>query len=421
MSGTPLFRTAAALAQRPQTLGRIVLTRPLSYRLLTGLAVASAVCVAGFLYWGTYTQRSTVAGQLVPDAGLVKVHTPQAGVVVEKKVKEGQTVARGDALFVLSSERESSMLGSVQAAISSQVSARRDSLETQLDQTQQLLNQERTALRKRLESVSAEIPLQRTQLETQRQRVELAQRAAANYQNLLSREYIAREQAEQKQTELLDQRSRLKAMERELVGLQREQANLRNELASLEFKGANQLAELQRGLSSTGQELAESEGRRRLVITAPVSGTATAVLAEVGQTIDGSHPLLLSIVPTNAKMVAELYVPSRAVGFIKPGDPVMLRYQAFPYQKFGHAQGKVLTVPRTASLSREIPGLPEGSIPGNAPVYRVTVALDAQTISAYGKPQALQAGMLLEADVLQDTRRLYEWVLEPLYSITGKL
>ena len=92
MSGTPLFRTAAALAQRPQTLGRIVLTRPLSYRLLTGLAVASAVCVGGFLYWGTYTQRSTVAGQLVPDAGLVKVHTPQAGVVVEKKVKEGQTV-----------------------------------------------------------------------------------------------------------------------------------------------------------------------------------------------------------------------------------------------------------------------------------------------------------------------------------------
>lgn len=421
MSGTPLFRQAAALAQRPQTLGRIVLTRPLSYRLLTGLAVGAAVCVSGFLYLGTYTQRSTVLGQLVPDAGLVKVHTPQAGVVVEKKVQEGQAVQRGDVLFVISSERESSVLGSVQAAISSQVSARRDSLEAQLGQTEQLLNQERLAVRKRLDSVSAEIPLQQTQVDTQRQRVELAQRAASNYQDLLNREYIAREQAEQKQTELLDQRSRLKAMERELVGLKREQANLRTELASLEFKGANQLAELKRGLSSTGQELAESEGRRRLAITAPVSGTATAVLAEVGQTIDGNRPLLLNIVPDNAKMVAELYVPSRAVGFIKPGAPVVLRYQAFPYQKFGHAQGQVLTVPKTASLSREIPGLPEGSLPENGPVYRVTVALNSQTISAYGKPQTLQTGMLLEADVLQDTRRLYEWVLEPLYSITGKL
>ncbi|MDD2544991.1 MAG: HlyD family efflux transporter periplasmic adaptor subunit [Burkholderiaceae bacterium] len=421
MSETPLFRVAAAQAQRPQTFGRIVLTRPLSYRLLTGLAVACAVSVAVFLYVGTYTQRSTVSGQLVPDAGLVKITSPQAGVVVEKRVKEGQAVQRNEVLFVLSSERESSVLGSVQAAISAQVSVRRESLEKQLGQTQLMLDQERQALQKRLESVGAEIKLQETQREHQRQRVALASQAASNYQSLLAREYIAREQADQKQTELLDQRSRLQAVERELLGLKREQATLRNELTTLDYKGSNQLAELKRGLSSTGQELAESEGRRRLSITAPVDGIATAVLAEVGQAIDGNSPLLLSIVPANAKMVAELYVPSRAVGFVKAGDPVLLRYQAYPYQKFGHAHGRVLTVPKTASLSREIPALADGHTAGGGPIYRVTVALDAQSISAYGKPQALQAGMLLEADVLQDTRRLYEWVLEPLYSITGKL
>ena len=55
------------------------------------------------------------------------------------------------------------------------------------------------------------------------------------------------------------------------------------------------------------------------------------------------------------------------------------------------------------------------------PLYRITVDLASQTVSAYGRPQPLQAGLLLEADVLQDTRRVYEWVLERLYRLTGKL
>ena len=79
----------------------------------------------------------------------------------------------------------------------------------------------------------------------------------------------------------------------------------------------------------------------------------------------------------------------------------------------------MLSVSKTALPSTEISGLP--NIGGGESLYRIRVALARQQISAYGKAQSLQAGMLLEADVLQEKRRLYEWVLEPLYSLTGKL
>ena len=66
--------------------------------------------------------------------------------------------------------------------------------------------------------------------------------------------------------------------------------------------------------------------------------------------------------------------------------------------------------------------LPPGAdAQGSEPLYLISVALESQSITAYGVDQPLQAGMLLEADVLQERRRLYEWVLEPLLSITGKL
>ena len=55
------------------------------------------------------------------------------------------------------------------------------------------------------------------------------------------------------------------------------------------------------------------------------------------------------------------------------------------------------------------------------PVYPMRVALDRQSITAYGANYGLQPGMRLEADILLEKRRLYEWVLDPLYSLTGRL
>lgn len=424
MSEQTLFRCAAISAQQTKTLGDIILIRPLSYRVLTSIATSCALIVILFFTWGSYTKRSTVIGQLLPDSGLVKVYVPQLGVVLERRVSEGQAVSAGQILYVLSSERQSSTQGSIQANISHQVESRRQSLQEEMEKTRRLQQDERESLLKRIEGLAAEMQKLDNLIDGQRSRVKLSEDTVARYQGLLGQDYISREQVQQKQEELLDQRSRLQSMEREQIAVGREMATRQKEVSGLQFKHQNQLAQIDRGISTVDQELTESEGKRRLVITAPTEGTATAVIAEVGQAVDGSRPLA-SIVPAGAMLQAQLYAPSRAVGFIRPGDAVLLRYQAYPYQKFGHARGKVLSVAKTALPSNEISALGNIGSNGNAqnsePLYCINVSLDSQTILAYGQPQTLQAGMLLDADVLQDTRRLYEWVLEPLLSLTGKL
>jgi membrane fusion protein len=126
---------------------------------------------------------------------------------------------------------------------------------------------------------------------------------------------------------------------------------------------------------------------------------------------------LLSILPEESKLEGLLYVPSRAVGFVETGNKVLMRYQAYPYQKFGQYSGTVREIARTALQPDELKllGTPEETY------YRIVVTLDAPYVMAYGKQVPLQDGMQLEADILLDTRKLYEWVLEPLYSLTGKL
>jgi len=113
-----------------------------------------------------------------------------------------------------------------------------------------------------------------------------------------------------------------------------------------------------------------------------------------------------------------LYISSRAVGFVKPGKKVLLRYEAYPYQKFGQPEGVVATVSRAPIPAAELSyTLPNMSIGPNAAetYYRLEVIIPKQTITAYGKEEPLQAGMMLQADILLETRKLYEWLFEPLY------
>jgi membrane fusion protein len=180
-----------------------------------------------------------------------------------------------------------------------------------------------------------------------------------------------------------------------------------------------ELGQIDRQLSSTSEEFTESEAKRRLVITAPTTGTATAVTANVGQAIEPDRPMV-SILPNGATLYAELFAPSRAIGFVKPGDKVRLRYQAYPYQKFGTQMGVVESVARTALSKAELSTAPTSGNGNNEALYRIRVELVSQTIKARGKLQPLQAGMQLEADLMGENQHLYEWVLDPLYSISGR-
>jgi membrane fusion protein len=417
-----LFRPQALAAARSQTLGSVVLIRPVSFTVLTTLAVVLAAAIVTLLAFGSYTERSTVAGQLASDAGLIRVVSSQAGIVMERHVVEGQTVRSGDVLFVISSERASASQGDTQAAISEQVRERESSLRAELEATQALQQSERQSLTAKIPALKGQLVELESQTAGQRERVAIAEASQARFAKLREQYLVSSEQLGQKSAEVLDQQARLAGLQRDELALRESLTAEQTALADLPLKHQKELAGITQRLSAAAQELAESEAKRQLVLRAPADGTATTVLANVGQQVDPAKPLV-SIVPKGSVLHAELYAPSRAVGFVKVGDPVLIRYAAFPYQKFGQHRGIVESVARTALPSSDLFAAGAASAGANdtEPLYRITVRLASQSVIAYGRAEALQSGMALEADVLRETRKLYEWVLDPLYSLGGKL
>jgi membrane fusion protein len=402
-------------------LGSILLVAPVSFAVLTAVAVVLSGALVLLLAFGSYTERSTVTGQLVSDAGLARIYSPQPGIVLGQHVSEGQAVKAGAVLFIVSTERYSETLSATQSLISQSVRERAQSLRAEMSNTQALQAQQRRAGLRKAEGERTELDKIAAQIKSQKQRVQIAEDSAARYQKLSDRGMAAADLLQQKNGEVLDQHAKLQELERDQIYHERELAAVKAELIDLDLLQKNEMSKLERDLAGISQELAESEAKRQVAITSPENGIATAVAAREGQSVDTSKPMV-TLLPERATLHAELYAPSRSVGFIRPGDQVVLRYEAFPYQKFGNQKGVVASVSRTALPAQELSGmLTLGGASGGEPLYLVTVSLVAQTVTAYGLPQALQPGMLLEADILREKRHLYEWVLEPIYSLTGRI
>ncbi|MBU9422886.1 HlyD family secretion protein [Burkholderia gladioli] len=414
-----LFRSAAQDAQRVPMLGTILLIRPVSISVLVALSVASAVALVLFFSLGSYTRRITVEGTVMPDVGLVKVYAPLSGTVLRKLVDEEEHVSRGMVLYTLSADVQSAAAGGTQAALIEQDRRRRASLLDEIDKTRQLQQDDRRSLEEKRTSLRSALARLDQQLGEQRERAAIAADGVARYRRLSAQDYISTDQLQQREADLLDQRSRLLGLQRDREDIAQTLRESENALSGLALKQQNQLAQMHRAVMDVEQSAIANEARREFVVTAPEAGTATALVAEAGQAVGTQHPIL-SIVPDGARWRLHLLVPSSAIGFVHVGDTVKIRYRAYPYQKFGQYTGHVRSIALTALSAAELGAGSEAGASSAGTFYRIVVALDSQTVMAYGKPRPLQAGMTVQADLLQERRRLYEWVLEPLYSVTGK-
>lgn len=414
-----LFRREALEAKRGGWLGSISLAQPLPLWAMTAFATAAALAVGSFLTLGSYTRRSTVVGQLVPTKGLATVLAPATGVVTELASAEGMRVHAGQSLAIVSLPRATVNEGDTTIAMAQRLARRQQGLQDAHRAQGQLLDAQAGGLAAQLDAARRELAQLEQEIATREGQVRIADETLQRLRQLQADKYVSALQVKQQEAAWLQAVSDVQAMQRQAIAARRSFAQLQQARQELPGQRLASNADFQRDLAALEQEQVETEARGALAVSAPVTGVIATQLVKPGQAVQAGQPLL-SLLPGNGTLEAELLAPSRAIGFIEPGDKVLLRYQAYPYQKFGHQQGTVARISRSALNQTELQALLGGAAQAE-PLYRVTVRLARQTITAYGKPELLKPGMTLEADVLGERRRLIEWVFEPLYSLRGKV
>lgn len=413
----PLFRIESEEARERAWLGRIILVRPVSFALLTAMALGIALALAAFFVLGEYTRKARVTGIISPAAGVVRVIAPQSGIVEAIQISEGASVFKDAPMMRLADGRAGGSTQDVGSAITARLIERHRALARQREFTMAAMLTEQSALSHRQSGLAKELAQLDAEIFSQAQRTMLAQEGLQRAYRLESIGFLSAAGLDRETDTALDHESRLGAARRTRLALARELATLDFEIDAARARANAQLASLDVQRATIDQEGIERGLQYRAQIVAPSSGIVATVLVESGQTVTSGMPLA-TIIPSNARLEAHLYAPSRSIGFVRAGQEVLLRYLSYPHQKFGSHKAHVLAVSRNPMLPSELGFTPiDGS---REPLYRIKVALDAQSITAYGKQEPLQAGMQIEADILLDRRRLIEWIFEPLLSLAGR-
>jgi membrane fusion protein len=412
-----LFRRQAMETYCDRLHGHVILLPRLPHTALCGFLALWLLLLALFLTQTSYSRKETVLGWLEPESGVVRIYPQSQGKLARLLVENGEAVVSGQALAIINGDRVLPGGEHLETLLLQEFEAQKLALKRLLGGEETLRDARQAELGQRQQTASRGLSAIEAQITIQQQRSSLAHKRQQRHLQLSLKGHITDTEVEnlQEQTLLLDRERQTlvadKARQQALLD------QLQAELRRLPQAAANNMDQLRVRLSDLAQKIAQLRGKRAHVVLATVDGKVSNINLHAGQRVHFDRPLL-SILPAGSKLVAQLLIPVRAAGFLQTGQHLLIRYDAFPYQKFGMQRGRLVTLADSASLPGELQHLP---LQLSEAVYRALAEPTSSSISAYGSKFRLKAGMTFSADVELEQRTLLQWLLEPIYSIRGRL
>ena len=412
-----LFRQEAIDAQRHRLQGHVVLLPRWPHALLSALLLLWLAALMTFLTQASYSRKETVRGWLEPADGMVRIFPQAEGRIAQLLVAEGEPVIKGQPVAIINGDRILEDGAHLEALLLEEYQARKDAMERQLAREAVLEELRNGELLARIGDAKATLKQSDEQAATLAQRIAIGEQRLARHRSLTEAGHLTASELEQ-----LEEQQLLLTGERQELAVQRlQQASLLKQLRAerqrLPEETRNAEDRLRIALGELSAEIAQLRGNRTHVLVAPLDGQVSSIGFAEGQRATYEQALM-TLLPENSPLEATLLVPVRAAGFLETGQALHIRYDAFPYQKFGLQAGKIVEVTAGTVLPSDQANLP---LRISEPVFRVTALPADDGVPAYGRRFELKPGMTLSADIVLEERSLLQWLLEPLHSLRGRM
>ncbi|KZN60734.1 hypothetical protein N473_23695 [Pseudoalteromonas luteoviolacea CPMOR-1] len=411
-----LFRTEAIAHQGQKLDGDVTIATHFSFNWILVLIMSIVVIGLIYLFVGEYHRKEVVTGYLRPTAGVSKVYPVSGGIVDQVFVDEGEIIKKGDLLFRIRMDRLLASGVDVNDTILNELNAQKRLLEENLANQKMLAEVNIEKLDAQITSTAGQVRQAKNQQVLLEERIALNQSRLSSTEALVNKGVATKVDLQQVTESLLAVQQQAEDIHSRLLSQQDQLSQLKFQRQQMPISLRETQVKLRSQLAGINQKIFQASSQRSYDVRSLRDGKVSGLLIKEGMMAQVNMPLM-SILPENATLEAVLFVPTRAYGFIEPKQQTRIRYQAFPYQRFGLYSGQIESVSKTIVLPNETI-LP---ISIKEPIYQVIVNLESQNANAYGAEVPLQAGMLLEADIMVDSRSLFEWLFEPIYSIKGAM
>jgi len=448
------LQTTTIQSDRWSTSLQTLIDQPPSYLPYQLIAGGIAFCIA-IITWanlGHIDEVGKARGKLIPLGEVYKVHPVIFGKVARVYIQEGQTVKAGEVLAQLDQEIALNELERFKQELTA--------YQTQVLQTQALIDKTRLETKTRMAINQAEIQGQKATIaqaisKIQSQKVAITQgeeRAKISQELLdqLNKDATAQKERLQRLTALVEQgalsqeqlfqaqqnlsdrqrtitqqsgdiQQTLAESQREQMTLQQvlaESQRLQAELTQKKAEGKTvelqseqaiqklqvQKTQLQAQVQQTAKLILEAKTKlKQLALTAPVDGTVLSLNVRNSGEVVQSGQTIAELAPENAPLILEATLPTKEAGFVKVGNEVKIKFDAYPYQDYSIIPGKVISISPNSTVNEQL-----------GAVYRLEIAMDRNYVKANHQTIKFQAGQTATAEIIIRRRRIIDILLEPL-------
>ena len=375
----------------------------------------SLVGVAGFgIVWSSFAridETIQATGKLEPYGTTKDIKAPLGGVIRSILVRDGQEVSEGQPLLEMDTTAAAAKLKAleeVRGRVEADVLLSKGQLGASVDRSRLTANQlgKLVALREEYNSriaaarsavnqARSSLRAAETQLQSKREALKIREEILADIQPLVAQGAMARSQFLKERQEVLLLRGEVRGLASNLVRARDELTassdKLRNTIALTRIDFTSKVEESEKQLAELSNQISDTSLTLKYqVIRSPVRGVVFDLKPSSPGYVVNSEVPVLKVVPTD-RLVARIFVANSDIGFVRPGQTVQVRVDAFPYNEFGELKGEILSIGSDVLAPDETYKFFR---------FPVTVALDQSVLRYKGRDLKLRAGMSINANVI---------------------
>ncbi|MEW5949274.1 MAG: HlyD family type I secretion periplasmic adaptor subunit [Thermodesulfobacteriota bacterium] len=411
------------------------------HRILIWVIFIITLSTFAWSYLGRVDVVAVARGKVIPDGRIKTIQPIETGVIRAIHVKEGQRIRAGQILIELDPTiKEADMASAVKALSIFQTDKERLIDELNGAGTGEFLSGGNLKKRKISGATAGILQLQRKLKEVRESEYKakedaltliIAQRENAlhaaeamltrlektcvilkeqenAFRDLYGRDYIPKMDLLDKQRELYSTEQELEAQKRVVVQVKASLEEARKNLDAFKKereKGIiGDIVEREKTISAMEGEVAKArKGCELQQLCSPVDGTVHGVSSyTIGGVVTPAQPIV-TIVPDGTPLIVESMALNKDIGFLRVGQEAEVKFDTFPFQKYGTIKGKVVSISPDAFDDEKF-----------GPVYKIRVELEKLCLMIDGRNGPVSPGMTVAVEVKTGKRRIIEFFLSPI-------
>ncbi|WP_369675070.1 HlyD family secretion protein [Klebsiella pneumoniae] len=415
-----LYRTEAIEYKRHHWRGKALLLAVLPAWLIVLLSTLFLIALIVAVIFCKFTQRIDVKGEVITLPHSINVFSPQQGFIIKQYVKIGDLVKKNQPLYEIDVSRNTSS-GNVSAAqvesINEKIYNSEEIIKKLVHNKKQTLNALNEQLKTSTDSLKVTIRmLQNTQAGLKKMHDNLA-----SYDKYLSDGLITKDQYNYQHSLYFQQQSAYQSLVSQKMQLESQITQLNSDKVTKAADFDNQISSQYNQTNDYKNQLIESNANGNLIVKATADGRIESLSATQGQTVDNGSSLAQIKPIGNVEYYLILWLPNNSIPYLKIGDSINIRYDAFPADKFGQFPGEIISIssmPASRQEMSEYTNVNNGSTQQELALYKAIVKIKDKEFSYKGKTLSLSNGLKAQAVVFLEERPLYMWMFTPIYKIS---